>query len=114
MRLLRTPKWYLADLVIEFRIEGNQDNLVHYNLTLRRADSAEEAYSKALVPGSRQESSYKNPEGKQVQAWIKTAPDWLTIHDAADIEDPVLNTLDTGERAAIALGIALKADLNPD
>lgn len=46
-----------------------------------------------------------------VQAWIGTPPCWLSIHDAAGIDDPALNALDPGERAAIALGISLKADL---
>jgi predicted nucleic acid-binding protein len=47
-----------------------------------------------------------------VQAWIKTPPGWLNVLDTAAIDDdPALNTLDPGERSAIALGISLKADL---
>jgi predicted nucleic acid-binding protein len=46
-----------------------------------------------------------------VQAWIKTPPRWLSIHDAVELDDPALDALDAGERAAIALGISLKADL---
>jgi len=46
-----------------------------------------------------------------VQAWIRTPPIWLTVHEAAGIDDPALNMLDPGERSAIALGISLKADL---
>ncbi len=41
-------KWYLADIVIEFTIEGERDNLVHTNVTLIRADSPEQAYERAL------------------------------------------------------------------
>ena len=78
-------KWYLADLVVELRIEGEPDNLVHYNLTLVRADSPEEAYSKALVFGSHHESSYKNPEGKQVHAVFRGLRDLLVVYD--ELED---------------------------
>jgi hypothetical protein len=81
----RNAKWYLADLVVEFRVEGESDNLVHYNLTLVRADSPEEAYSKALVFGSHHESSYKNPEGKQVQAVFRGLRSLLVVCD--ELED---------------------------
>lgn len=46
-----------------------------------------------------------------VQAWIQAPPDWLNVTEARDEGDPALSHLDPGERAAIALGIALKADL---
>ena len=36
-------KWWLADLIVEFTIDGEEGKLLHYNLTLIRADSAEEA-----------------------------------------------------------------------
>lgn len=80
-------KWYLADLVVEFRIEGESDSLVHYNLTLVRADSPEEAYSKALVFGGHHESSYTNPEGKQVHVVFRGLRDLLVIYD--ELEDGV-------------------------
>ncbi len=46
-----------------------------------------------------------------VQAWIQSPPAWLSVVDAVDTDDPALRNLDPGERAAIALGIKLKADL---
>lgn len=46
-----------------------------------------------------------------VQVWIKSSPTWLRVLDAVGGDDPALSNLDPGERAAIALGIALKADL---
>lgn len=46
-----------------------------------------------------------------VQAWIKSPPAWLTVAEAIDTDDPALRNLDPGERAAISLGIRLKADL---
>lgn len=46
-----------------------------------------------------------------VQAWIQSPPSWLSVLDAVDNNDPGLADLDPGERSAITLGIALKADL---
>jgi predicted nucleic acid-binding protein len=46
-----------------------------------------------------------------VQAWIRSAPAWLRVLDSVGNDDPDLSNLDPGERAAIELGIALKADL---
>lgn len=46
-----------------------------------------------------------------VQTWIHSPPSWLRVLDAAGKGDSSLSHLDPGERAAIALGISLKADL---
>jgi predicted nucleic acid-binding protein len=46
-----------------------------------------------------------------VQAWISHPPDWLKVLPGTDTDDPALRGLDAGERAAIALGLSLKADL---
>jgi predicted nucleic acid-binding protein len=46
-----------------------------------------------------------------VQEWIESPPTWLHVLEAVDNDDPSLAALDPGERAAISLGIALKADL---
>jgi predicted nucleic acid-binding protein len=46
-----------------------------------------------------------------VQDWINHPPDWLKVSPVTHVYDPVLKALDPGERAAIALGLSLKADL---
>ncbi len=46
-----------------------------------------------------------------VQEWIKTPPAWASVCDTPMIDDPALQALDSGECAAIALGLFLKADL---
>lgn len=40
--------------------------LVHTNMLLVRADTAEEAYQRAMELGAEVESAYQNPEGRQV------------------------------------------------
>ena len=59
-------QWYIADLVQEFNIEGEQDNVVHIDTTLIRADSPEEALAKALELGPEGNGSYRNRFGKLV------------------------------------------------
>jgi len=46
-------KWYLAEIVEEFRIESEPDNIVHTNMVLVRADSPEEAYRTHLPWGKK-------------------------------------------------------------
>jgi hypothetical protein len=64
------PKWYVADIVEEFRIEGEPDNVVHINSLLIRADSPEEAHEAALLLGH-DDDHYKNVEGKHVTATFR-------------------------------------------
>jgi hypothetical protein len=35
----KDAKWYIAELVMEFQIEGESRNVVHVNIVLIRADS---------------------------------------------------------------------------
>jgi len=46
-----------------------------------------------------------------VRAWMTKTPDWLKAMPAPDFDDRALMALDPGERSAITLGLALKADL---
>ena len=42
---------------------------------------------------------------------MKQPPTWIEVRPVTSIDDPGLETLDPGERSAIALGLSLKADL---
>lgn len=61
------PSWYLAELVLKIFVEGDERRVVHKNLMLVRADTAAEAYEKAVEMGNEHSMSYLNPEGAQVQ-----------------------------------------------
>lgn len=44
--------------------------------------------------------------------WMQNPPEWLELHDSpAGPLDDALQSLDEGERAALALAMSLKADL---
>jgi Domain of unknown function (DUF4288) len=77
----KNAKWYLADLVEEIRVDGEQRNVVHTNCTLIRANSPEEAHEKAIALGKRGNSTYKNVNGKMVTIRFRGLRELNVIHD---------------------------------
>ncbi len=73
-------KWYLAEIVEEFRIQSEPENIVHTNIVLVRADSAEEAYQRAIALGKEGEMIYTNPEGRTVHVYFRGLRDLNVIH----------------------------------
>ena len=59
-------KWFIAQLVEEFRVEGSKRNAVHINYVLVEASRPAEAYQKAIKLGQQANNEYENPEGKKV------------------------------------------------
>ena len=74
-------KWYIADVVMQIRVDGDPRTLVHINTLLVRADSPDEAYEKALDLGRGQDSIYENPEGREVSITFRGLQDLNVIHD---------------------------------
>jgi len=60
-------QWYIAELILEINVEGDTRNVVHKNLILIEASSADDAYSKAIAMGKQNEMAYENPHGKNVR-----------------------------------------------
>ncbi|MFZ0299920.1 MAG: DUF4288 domain-containing protein [Candidatus Sulfotelmatobacter sp.] len=80
----RDAKWYIADIVEEVRVEGSRRNVVHTNRTLIRADSPEEAHTKAIALGKRGNTRYKNVNGKMVTIRFRGLSELNVIHDDLD------------------------------
>ena len=80
-----TVKWFLAELVMKITVADDPRNVVHQNLVLVRASSADEAYEKALRFGKNGEISYDNPAGKTVQISFEGVSDLIDIYE--DLED---------------------------
>jgi hypothetical protein len=74
-------KWYIAELVMEFQIEGDSRNVVHVNIVLIRADSPEEAFEKAEQLGREDEDTYKNPDNHTVTVTYRGIRALNVIHD---------------------------------
>jgi hypothetical protein len=73
-------KWYLAEIVEEFTFSGQSDNTVHTNLVLIRADSPEEAFTRAEELGRAGNDTYTNSEGETVTARYRGLRDLNVIH----------------------------------
>ena len=80
----KNAKWYLADLVEETRVEGERRNVVHTNCTLIRADSPDEAHTKAIALGKGGNTRYKNVNGKMVTIRFRGLRELNVIHDDLD------------------------------
>ncbi len=78
-------RWYLAEIVTEMRMAGEHENIVHNNLILIRASSAEEAYEKAMARGHDMEETYQSPEGESVMVLFRGLSDLNVIQD--ELED---------------------------
>lgn len=73
--------WYLADVVMEHRIEGDAQNVVHVNTHLVEAGSPDEAYVKALALGRGGEHDYENTDGRQVRVLFRGLRELNVIHE---------------------------------
>jgi len=81
-------EWYLAELVMKITVTDDPRNVVHQNLVLIRADSADQAYEKAIQVGKKEEISYDNPAGKAVHFHFEGVSDLVDIIEE-DLEDGV-------------------------
>lgn len=77
----KNAKWYLADLIVQKRIEEEPRSLIHINTVLVRADSPEEAHHKALDLGRQEERNYENTDGKVVSVIFRGLGELNVIHD---------------------------------
>lgn len=59
-------RWFLAELVMEFRVEGDERNVVHVDSVLVEADTRVHAWHAALELGREAENSYVNTEERRV------------------------------------------------
>jgi hypothetical protein len=81
----RGAEWYVAQIIIEISVEGETQNVVHKNFVLISANSAEEAYQKAISLGKQSDDYYKNPSGKSVLLKFKGLHGLNVVYD--ELED---------------------------
>jgi hypothetical protein len=77
----KNAEWFLADLVLEIRVEGSRRNVVHINHVIIHARSPEDAYSRAMRLGKRDAISYQNPHGKKVTIRFRGLGNLDVIYD---------------------------------
>src|ERR1700761_7793428 len=66
-------------------------------------------YHRVLVPGTVFEELQHPGAPADVRAWASRLPIWCEIQEDS-VHDPALSFLDPGERAAITLALAVRAD----
>lgn len=83
-------EWYLAYIVLEMRPSGAERSRVWLNTHLVRADSPDEAYTKAIELGLKQENTYMNAEGGTVECRFLGLNNlqviWGTLEDGVEID----------------------------
>ena len=83
---------------------------LHYFILLEHAEVLRKLYGRVIVPEAvvRELKAEKAPD--VVRQWMFGPPDWLEVQKVTVPADLALAKLDAGEREAIALAEALRAD----
>ena len=77
----KNARWFVAELVMEIAVESDARNVLHKNLMLIGAPSADEAYDRATRLGLSSEVQYENPTGKTVRISFRGIRRLDVIHD---------------------------------
>lgn len=84
---------------------------LHYLLLVGQVDLLPALFGSVTVP-PRVRAELRHPGApRPVQRWAASPPAWLTVASAPEPDDPALRKLDDGEAEAIALALALGAEL---
>jgi predicted nucleic acid-binding protein len=83
---------------------------LHYFILLEHAEVLSKLYGRVIIPEAvvRELQALKTPD--PVRQWMMSPPDWLEVRQVVVPADLALAKLDAGEREAIALAEALRAD----
>jgi len=77
-------KWFLAELIMQFDVEGDDTPLLHINTRLIRADSPEEAFVKSHQLGKQEELEYQNTDGDRVRIRFRGLRDLFGVFDGLE------------------------------
>jgi predicted nucleic acid-binding protein len=84
---------------------------LHYLVLIGCSDILPALFEKVLVPTLVRNELAHREAPEIVRVWMENPPGWLEVRVAPASDDPSLQALDNGERAAIALAVMFKADL---
>jgi len=84
---------------------------LHYLVLIGYSDILPALFETVFVPTVVRDELLHPETPEIVRTWMENPPGWLEVRVAPAIDDPSLQPLDDGEKAAIALALALKADL---
>ena len=84
---------------------------LHYLVLIEQSNILPALFEKVFLPTAVRDELAHSEAPAAVRAWVENPPSWLEVRAAPVLDDPALLSLDDGERAAIALAVALTADL---
>jgi predicted nucleic acid-binding protein len=84
---------------------------IRYLVLIGHVEILERLFERVSIPADVANELRDPSAPASVRAWMEAAPAWLDMREVAPTDDAHLMGLDPGERSAIALGLALKADL---
>ena len=83
---------------------------LHYLVLLEHSAILQHLYGRVIVPKAVVRELHAERTPPRVRQWIASPPSWLEVREITVPLDPMLAELDPGEREAIALAEALRAD----
>ena len=83
---------------------------LRYLVLIGEIDILPKLMGDVLIPPDVKAELDRSQTPTPVRTWIAAPPSWLTVRPGPDVADPALAELDPGERAAIALALAVGAD----
>jgi predicted nucleic acid-binding protein len=86
---------------------------LHYLVLIGESGILPQLFTKILIPDAVRDELLHPEAPSAVRDWAANPPDWLEVHASPSVghDDPELQRLDRGERAALALAEAVGADL---
>lgn len=84
---------------------------INYLILIDHINLLPELFQQIMIPEAVYNELCDASAPAPVQNWIATPPDWLKIQSVNQPSDAIVDTLDPGEREAILLAQALKANL---
>jgi predicted nucleic acid-binding protein len=84
---------------------------IFYLLSIGHIDLLPRLFGKVLVPDAVHKELCHPAAPPVVRDWVARLPGWAEVTQVEAIDDPALQPLGAGERAAISLALSLRADL---
>ena len=77
----KVEEWYVAEMVEEYRAAGETTSLLHINTVLLNANSAEEAFNKAIAMGMFVNRIFVNADNVKVEARFRGLRQLYHVYD---------------------------------
>ena len=86
---------------------------IHYLVLIGHIEILPALFEKVIISSVVHDELARAQAPDAVRKWIHAPPAWLEVqrHPGSPFDDPILESLDDGEKAALALAASLAADL---